>query len=353
MQRFRVVAAVVCIIFLSSIVLIPFANADWMMFRSDPSHSGAGTGNPVLNPTLIWSYATGSNVFSSPAVDGGVVYIGSYDGNVYALGGTPPLTVSISPTSVTLDVGQSQLFTATPSGSSGTYTGYQWYVDGSAKSGQTASTFNYSPASAGSYSITATVNDSLGATSPQSTAASVTVDASPTVSIVPPGPLSMDVGQSQMFTATASGGSGTINYQWYLDGTAVSSNSASYSYTATGTSHTVTCKVTDSASTPVTSPASNAVSVTVNPAPTPTPTPVPTVAPTSVPTAAPTSVPTTSPTPMLTPTATAAAFVFGVVDWLIVILVIVIVLIVMILVWYRRRRKPETQQTQKTYLGTF
>ena len=42
---------------------------------------------------------------------------------------------------------------------------------------------------------------------------------------------------------------------------------ASYSYTAAGASHSVTCRVTDSASVPVTAAASvNAVSITVNPA---------------------------------------------------------------------------------------
>ena len=82
--------------------------------------------------------------------------------------------------------------------------------------------------------------------------------------------------RSKRLPATASGGSGTINYQWYLDGSAVGSNSASYSYTASAGTHSVTCKVTDSASTPVTSPISNPVSVTVNSAlvaPTVTPTP--------------------------------------------------------------------------------
>ena len=34
---------------------------------------------------LIWSYETGSAVFSSPAVSGGVVYVGSWDNRVYAL----------------------------------------------------------------------------------------------------------------------------------------------------------------------------------------------------------------------------------------------------------------------------
>ena len=82
------IAAVVCTIFLFSFVLIPFANADWTMFRADPSHSGAGTGNPVLTPTLLWKYTTGNMVESSPAVVDGVVYIGSGDGNVYALNAT-------------------------------------------------------------------------------------------------------------------------------------------------------------------------------------------------------------------------------------------------------------------------
>ena len=85
------------------------------------------------------------------------------------------------------------------------------------QSGQTASTFTYSPTSAGSYSITVTVTDSLGATSASVFCCHlVTVAASPTVSVAPVGPFTMDVGQSQLFTATLSGGSGTIHYQWYV-----------------------------------------------------------------------------------------------------------------------------------------
>ncbi len=176
-------------------------------------------------------------------------------------------TVSTSPSSWTMDMGQAKTFTATASGGSGTYTSYQWYVNAIAQSG-TASMMPFTPESSGTYSITVTVTDSLGVTSALSSAASVTVAASPTVSIAPVGPLTMDAGQVQTFTATASGGSGTISYQWYVDGTAVGTNSASYSYTASGTSHTVTCTVTDSASTPVTSPASNAVTITVSASPT-------------------------------------------------------------------------------------
>ena len=99
MNRLRVLAAVVSIVFLFSLVLIPFANADWTMFHADASHSGAGTGNPVLTPTLLWSHTTGGDVESSPAVVNGVVYIGSDDGYVYALGGSPSSSPTPSPTS--------------------------------------------------------------------------------------------------------------------------------------------------------------------------------------------------------------------------------------------------------------
>ncbi len=88
--------------------------------------------------------------------------------------------MSISPTSVTLDAGQSQLFNATPSGGSGNYTSYQWYVNGTLQNEQTASTFNYSPASAGTYLITATVTDNSSTTSAQSNTATITMNAAST-----------------------------------------------------------------------------------------------------------------------------------------------------------------------------
>jgi hypothetical protein len=185
------------------------------------------------------------------------------------------LNVSVSPSSWTMDLGQTQQFTATPNGGSGSYTSYDWIVNGSVKSGQTAPTFNFAPVSSGLYPIAAAVTDNMSTTSPYSAAALVTVNPAPTVSIAPVGPLTMDAGQNQKFTATPTGGSGMIHYQWYLDGGKVGSDSSIYTYTAAGTSHLVTCKVTDNASVPVTSPDSNAVKITVNPTPTPSPTPSP------------------------------------------------------------------------------
>ena len=39
-----------------------------------------------LTGAKLWSYTTGSEVYSSPAVANGVVYVGSFDGNVYCAG---------------------------------------------------------------------------------------------------------------------------------------------------------------------------------------------------------------------------------------------------------------------------
>ncbi|MGA2680944.1 MAG: hypothetical protein ABSF44_03995 [Candidatus Bathyarchaeia archaeon] len=177
-------------------------------------------------------------------------------------------TVSVSPASWTMDIGQSETLTATAGGGSGTYTDYQWFVNGSARSIGTSSTFNFVASSFGSYLITVAVTDSLGGTSSLSSPATVNVNASPTVGIAPLGPLTMDVGQVQTFTATVSGGSGSPSYQWYLDGSAVGTNSPNYSYSAAGTSHSVACKVTDSAPTPIASPVSNIVTIMVSASPT-------------------------------------------------------------------------------------
>ena len=61
---------------------------DWPMFHGSLSHSGAGIGDPVLTPKLLWNFSTGNWVLSAPAVVGSVVYVGSIDGNVYALNAT-------------------------------------------------------------------------------------------------------------------------------------------------------------------------------------------------------------------------------------------------------------------------
>lgn len=55
------------------------------MFRGDPAHTGVyQSPAPRLTETK-WRFETGGKVMSSPAVVNGVVYVGSNDGNLYAL----------------------------------------------------------------------------------------------------------------------------------------------------------------------------------------------------------------------------------------------------------------------------
>jgi hypothetical protein len=81
----------------------------------------------------------------------------------------------------------------------------------------------------------------------------------------------MDVGQSQQFTSTVSGGASPFTYQWYLNSVAVSgATSASWTFTpATPGSYAVYLNVTDAVGAVGTS---NTATATVNSAPSPAPT---------------------------------------------------------------------------------
>jgi outer membrane protein assembly factor BamB len=64
---------------------LPMSTDWWPMFHHDLAHSGYSTSTAPTTNKILWTYTTGGNVDSSPAVADGVVYVGSYDGNVYAL----------------------------------------------------------------------------------------------------------------------------------------------------------------------------------------------------------------------------------------------------------------------------
>jgi outer membrane protein assembly factor BamB len=59
------------------------------MFRFNPRRTGVcetdGIPGTTNAPTLKWKFQTGAGIFSSPAVLGGVVYVGSLDTNFYAI----------------------------------------------------------------------------------------------------------------------------------------------------------------------------------------------------------------------------------------------------------------------------
>jgi outer membrane protein assembly factor BamB len=64
---------------------------DWAKFHFDSNNSGFNPYENVLDPSNVgslaqrWTAKTGGAVYSSPAVANGVVYVGSYNGKVYAL----------------------------------------------------------------------------------------------------------------------------------------------------------------------------------------------------------------------------------------------------------------------------
>ncbi len=60
------------------------------MFHHDSQRTGATPASAPSTPSLMWSFNTGATIYSSAAVDGGVVFIATYDwtnnvGNLYAI----------------------------------------------------------------------------------------------------------------------------------------------------------------------------------------------------------------------------------------------------------------------------
>ena len=211
----------------------------------------------AANGALVWSYKTGGLPGHPAVVD--TVYVGSEDGRVYAFG--EPVAVSISPSIIIMDVGQSRQFTSNVSGGTLPYY-YQWYLNGAPVSGATSSTWTFKANSSSSYNVHVNVTDSV-IFNAKSNVALVTVN--PTLSVtISPSSVIMDANQSQFFNSSVSGGTSPYSYQWYLDGTLVSGATAS-SWTFAPTSsgpYTIYLNATDSADLIAISPTSN---VTVNP----------------------------------------------------------------------------------------
>ncbi|HLN90129.1 MAG TPA: PQQ-binding-like beta-propeller repeat protein [Candidatus Binatia bacterium] len=59
--------------------------SSWAMWGANPTHSFSAQTGPA-NLTLNWKFATQGSVISSPAVVSGIIYVGSQDKNIYAIG---------------------------------------------------------------------------------------------------------------------------------------------------------------------------------------------------------------------------------------------------------------------------
>jgi parallel beta-helix repeat protein len=81
----------------------------------------------------------------------------------------PPLSVSISPLSASILVGQSVTFTSTVSGGYTPYS-YQWYLNGNPVSGARSNTWTFTPTAGGIYYVHLGVTDAKGNTAQSDTA---------------------------------------------------------------------------------------------------------------------------------------------------------------------------------------
>ncbi|MEM3153503.1 MAG: PKD domain-containing protein, partial [Candidatus Bathyarchaeia archaeon] len=118
---------------------------------------------------------------------------------------TPP-TVSISPMSASILVGQQVTFTSTVSGGTPPYT-YQWFVNNNPVSGATSSSFVFTPTAAGTYYVVLKVTDAAGNTA-QSDPARVTVSSVPvggySVALTKNAPITLTIAYAMLMVLFAS-----------------------------------------------------------------------------------------------------------------------------------------------------
>ncbi len=198
----------------------------WSLYTSSNFLVASGTGSKasyLLSPTTTTSYYF---VFTDTGVTSGATPVSTLSSSNAPVSVNPPLSPSVSPSSATLTLGQSQTFTSTTSGGSGKYT-YAWTISGSTTVVSTTNAYTFSESSTGSYKIWLNVTD-VGTTPPYTLSVSVTVQVNPgTLSVTfvtntpSSGSGSLDVGQSLSLsvTPTISGGVLPYSYQWYLNGT--------------------------------------------------------------------------------------------------------------------------------------
>ncbi len=217
-------------------------------------------GLDLTTGTAVWIFNNGYVMRTSPAAAGELLFVGSDDKKIYAIGRVP-CTVSIAPTSVIMDVGQSTLFTSNVTGGTLPYT-YQWcFSNGTVAAGANSSSWTFTPTSSGPYSIYLNVTDAVNMTA-KSNIAAITVHPALSTTISPTSTV-LDIGQSQLFTANVTGGTLPYTYQWFQNDTAISgANNASWTFTPSSTGfYNFHVNVTDGASFTA---KSNTAQVTVN-----------------------------------------------------------------------------------------
>ena len=142
-------------------------------------------------------------------------------GGAVSVGSAQISITGVTPNRTTAVLGDSITWTASATGGTGTLQ-YCFYVFKNGKvdvrgSFGTARTFTYAPAAAGTYTVRVYVKDGSGTTVSLDNAGAVTVSNTPlSLTGVTPSRTTVTVGESIAWTASASGGTGTIQYCFYV-----------------------------------------------------------------------------------------------------------------------------------------
>ncbi|HLH09759.1 MAG TPA: immunoglobulin domain-containing protein [Terriglobales bacterium] len=156
--------------------------------------------------------------------------VGSVTSNTAALTVSVPPTIAGQPSNQTVTIGQTATFSITAAGTAPL--SYQWRKNDANISGATAATYT-TPATVSSDNgaqFTVVVSNLAGSIA--STAATLTVNTPPLIT-VQPGSQSAVIGQTATFSVTANG-TAPLSYQWNKNGTPISGATAS-SYTTPAT----------------------------------------------------------------------------------------------------------------------
>jgi hypothetical protein len=209
----------------------------YQWFSEAPSASSyapiVGATSSSYNFVTSASTATGSWSFQLQVTDNTGATVDSAAASVTV--NSALVASSASASKGTVDQGQTSSLTSTAATTGTSPYTYQWFSEAPSASsyspivGATSSSYNFvtsASTATGNWNFQLQVTDNTGATV-NSNAATVKVNVAPTVSIMPTSWI-MDVGQSKLFTATASYGSGSYSsYQWYVGGVAQKGMTAS------------------------------------------------------------------------------------------------------------------------------
>jgi hypothetical protein len=159
--------------------------------------------------------------------------ISSVTSNAATLTVNVPPSITTQPLSQTVTAGQTATFTVTATGT-GTFA-YQWKKNGTSISGATSASYTTPATVAGDNGASFTVTVMGNAGNVTSSAATLTVNVSPSITSQPAS-TSVTAGQTATFSVTATG-TATLTYQWTKNGIAITgATAASYTTPATTSS---------------------------------------------------------------------------------------------------------------------